>query len=187
MSIAVFGSAFDPPHLGHADVVAQLLARHKQVLLVPSAAHAFGKRMSPFEQRLELVRALVDEQFGDNPTVDVSAIESELLAQRPQRPVYSIDLLEALQQRMPGQALHLVLGPDNAAPDTFRRFHGWQEIEDRYAVDVVAERLPIHSSQVRKLCCTLGTNQEQLQALTGEAVGNMIIARNLYRASGSTM
>ncbi|HIB77351.1 MAG TPA: hypothetical protein EYO58_06995 [Flavobacteriales bacterium] len=42
--IAVFGSAFNPPHLGHMDVVRQCLSHVDQVLIVPSARHPFGKK-----------------------------------------------------------------------------------------------------------------------------------------------
>ena len=45
MNVAIFGSAFDPPTLGHADAVQFLLETKKfdQVWLVPSFRHAFAK------------------------------------------------------------------------------------------------------------------------------------------------
>ena len=36
LKIAVFGSAFNPPHMGHADVVTQALAHFDRVILVPN-------------------------------------------------------------------------------------------------------------------------------------------------------
>lgn len=42
--IAVMGSAFNPPSLGHKDVVEQALTQCDQVWLVPAFRHAWGKK-----------------------------------------------------------------------------------------------------------------------------------------------
>ncbi len=50
--IAIFGSAFNPPSLGHKSVI-ESLSHFDLVLLEPSIAHAWGKNM-------------LDYQFGAN-------------------------------------------------------------------------------------------------------------------------
>lgn len=178
----MFGSAFDPPHLGHADVVRQLLAGHDRVLMVPAAAHAFGKSMQPFAIRYTLLEALIDEQFADEPRVQHCPIEAELLASRPGHPVYSIELMQALERRFPRARLSLVLGPDNAAPETFQRFHRWRELA-AWPLCVVQERLPIRSSEIRaQLAANPPPTAESLRGLTGAAVAERLLALGLYRS-----
>ncbi len=59
MRIALFGGAFDPPHLGHvlAATWAASAAEVDEVWILPVAKHAYGKPMSPWAQRWELCRA----------------------------------------------------------------------------------------------------------------------------------
>ncbi|MDF4536048.1 nicotinate-nicotinamide nucleotide adenylyltransferase, partial [Vibrio parahaemolyticus] len=48
--IAVFGSAFNPPTLGHKSII-DSLGHFDLILLVPSIAHAWGKTMLDYELR----------------------------------------------------------------------------------------------------------------------------------------
>ena len=56
--IAVFGSAFNPPSLGHKSVI-DSLSHFDLVLLVPSISHAWGKQMLSYEIRCELIDAFI--------------------------------------------------------------------------------------------------------------------------------
>ncbi|MEF1220429.1 nicotinate-nicotinamide nucleotide adenylyltransferase, partial [Photobacterium damselae] len=46
--IAIFGSAFNPPTLGHLSVL-ERLSQFDKVLVLPSYAHAWGKVMLDYE------------------------------------------------------------------------------------------------------------------------------------------
>ena len=59
MKIAVFGSAFNPPSLGHKSVI-ERLSHFDKVLLVPSLSHAWGKEMLPFDTRIDMVLTFID-------------------------------------------------------------------------------------------------------------------------------
>jgi len=115
--IALFGGSFDPPHLGH--VLAACTARAKgaeAVWVLPSARHPYGKDLSPWDQRLTLCRAAfeplgswceVREDEQDNPGG------------------YTVDLVEALARRHPGNTWLLVGGTDTA-----RDLHRWHRGAD---------------------------------------------------------
>jgi len=103
--LAVFGGSFDPPHVAHLLAVSYVLATAEvtEVLVAPAFEHAFGKRLAPFAQRLELCRRC----FGDLERVTVSPLEAEL-----PRPNYTVRLLERLRADHPGRPLRLVIGSD---------------------------------------------------------------------------
>ena len=117
--IGIFGSAFDPPHQGHRDVLAQCIDRFQRIILIPSFSHAFGKQMTPYSQRLELLEAF-RQSSGFANKLSISTVEQDLA--QPDAPVYSWDLMEYLEGELQtwhsNVALTLIVGPDNAAPDT---------------------------------------------------------------------
>lgn len=41
--IAIIGSAFNPPHLGHKDIIEPSYKDYDEILLIPSYRHVFGK------------------------------------------------------------------------------------------------------------------------------------------------
>ena len=73
--IAIFGSAFNPPSLGHKSVI-DSLAHFDKILLVPSIAHAWGKEMLDFDTRCQLVNAFISDLSLDQ--VELSLIEKSL-------------------------------------------------------------------------------------------------------------
>ena len=155
-TIAVFGSAFNPAHCGHVDVVKQVAEIVDLVLLVPSYCHAFGKSMGPFNHRLTMAESMAQGLIL-SAKVRVSDIERRLsLANASDgatniglRPVYSYDVLCALEATYPGAKLMLTLGPDNADPAMWKRFYRSQEILDRWGVWVAQERVAVRSTQIR--------------------------------------
>lgn len=106
MNVAVFGGSFDPPHLSHLQVVRWLAKSDEfdMVLVVPCFSHAFDKGMAPFTERVAMCRLA----FGDiDARVRISLIESELPT-----PSFTVDTLEALQERNPDWRMRLVAGSD---------------------------------------------------------------------------
>ncbi len=121
MRVAVYGGSFDPPHVGHAMVASWLrwTDRADEVLLVPAAEHAFGKSMSPFEERLELCRAFAGSV---GPWVRVTDLEGGR-----EGPSYTIDTLRTLAERRPNDTLQLVIGADNYRARA--QWRDWASIE----------------------------------------------------------
>ncbi|MEE2757296.1 MAG: DUF2520 domain-containing protein [Myxococcota bacterium] len=107
--IAVYGGAFDPPHLAHLFTITYLLSRADVdlVWLVPTGQHVFGKKMAPLPVRTELLHAVIDAQ-GWSERVQVLDIESET-----DGPSRTFDTLSMLQNRYSEDRFHLVVGADN--------------------------------------------------------------------------
>jgi nicotinate-nucleotide adenylyltransferase len=165
-TIAVFGSAFDPPHKGHEDVIKQACEWADLVLVVPNYRHAFGKRMSPYAQRYEMAAALVTSM--NNHKVQISNIEQTLaLSGSEDLPIYTYDVLAALATQYQGAKLVFVVGPDNADPNTWRRFYKSEEILANWQIWAAVENIPVHSSNLRKKlkCGKLPTLDECPQAV----------------------
>ncbi|WP_053980081.1 adenylyltransferase/cytidyltransferase family protein [Marinagarivorans algicola] len=149
--IAVLGSAFNPPHMGHANVVEQALTLFDRVILVPSFAHAFGKKMAPFTLRLAMVEAL-RVYAGWGARVEVSDIEQKIAAQKPFGvPIYTFDVLEAIEVIEPRSTLTFVVGPDNAAAATWAKFYKSEDIDLRWGRWVAKEQKSIRSTAIRAI------------------------------------
>lgn len=105
--VGVLGGSFDPPHAGHVLLATYALsaAPLDAVLVVPAFAHAFGKRSSPFEDRLAMCRLAFTPL--DPARVHVSDIERTLPS-----PSFTYRTLEALEARYPEAALRLIVGSD---------------------------------------------------------------------------
>lgn len=145
---AVFGSAFNPPHGGHLDVIEQALAVFEQVILVPSYQHAFGKSMAPFELRVAMAQALIAEQAFSG-RVQVSDIEAHIAKRKPNQPIYTYDVLCEFEALHPDWALKFVVGPDNADPEVWQKFYQHQAIDKRWGRWHAKEQKPIRSTLLR--------------------------------------
>ena len=131
--IGVFGGTFDPPHLGHLALAER--ARDQlgleRVWFVPAAdpPHKRDRAKSPFARRLAMTKLAV----RGNPAFHVSDLESR----RP-GPSYTVETVRAIQRRLPGHELVLLLGADSL--NDLPTWHEPQEIE-RLARLAVAPRL----------------------------------------------
>lgn len=176
-TIAVYGGAFNPPHVGHAMVASwiKLTGQADEVWFVPSASHPFGKDMTPFEQRLEWCKALAREL---GPWAVVTAAESAL----PQ-PNYTINLLRYLQTTLPDDRFRFVMGVDNLLKRD--KWFGFDDIEREFApiyvdrggiehtLTLASPKFPdVSSSEVRR------------RLLAGESVAELVPACVLRQMSG---
>ncbi|WP_257264939.1 hypothetical protein [Endozoicomonas sp. ONNA2] len=182
-NLGVFGSAFDPPTLGHLDVLQQAATCHDCILLVPSAFHAFGKNPLPFGLRLQMLQCFVEEADVGCP-VEVCDLEAKLLEQNPGRPVYTYDLMAALTRKYRNKTtVSFIRGPDNARPETWSRFYKSQEIEKKWPIFTAIERVAIRSSEVRSILESAKIADDLQQGLNMllPSVQAFIINNNLYQ------
>ncbi len=140
--IAVFGSAFNPPSLGHKSVI-ESLSHFDKVLLLPSIAHAWGKEMLDYPVRCELVDAFISDM--DLANVERSTIEEQL--HQPGQSVTTFAVLEALEAKYPQSELTFVMGPDNL--NNFAKFYKSQEILSRWSVMACPEKIKVRSTDIR--------------------------------------
>lgn len=151
MKIGVFGSAFDPPHLGHADVINQALTVFDKVVIVPSYQHPFGKVMAPFKLRVDMAKAMC--LTLDHPKrVVISKVEEVIYKEMIQkRAIYTFDVLLELSKRFTSDSLTFVAGPDNLAPEVWGRFYRVDDIIKNWGIWGAQERLECRSSSIRPL------------------------------------
>ena len=159
----MFGGTFDPPHIGHLVIAADV--RHElgldRVLMIPAGEpwqKVDGGDVSPPSARLAMIEAAV----GDVEGLEVSRIEVDRSG-----PTYTVDTLQELASAHPGAELFLILGADAAAGlDTW---HEWQRLPELCRLVVVdrpgesgpvpaafdplrvsAPRLDISSTEIRR-------------------------------------
>lgn len=186
--IGVFGSSFNPPTLGHQDVILQAAACFDEILLIPSVAHAFQKQMIELPHRINMLRLLIESERYPVP-VKIFNIEASIQHRSDQdKPIYTFDMMSELVDfyqtlRQPVE-LHFILGPDNAKPEVWRNFYRFQEIEEQWPLFIAKERLPVHSTAVRGVIQSeTDTNKlaKQLTPLVGEHIARHIIHYQLYK------
>ena len=182
--IGVLGSAFDPPTCGHLDVLKQASHFYDNILLVPSAAHAFSKKMQPFNDRLEMLNVFLKDALLESCHLEVCDLEYHLLKDKPDHPVYTFDLLTALEHHYgSGVELGFIRGPDNANAQVWQRFYKSDEIEKRWSIFTAQERIRARSSQVRQSIAESGVDEpgnKDLQALLTPSVYQFIQQTGLY-------
>ncbi|CAN5831047.1 nicotinate-nucleotide adenylyltransferase [soil metagenome] len=119
-SIGVFGGTFDPPHLGHLIVAADVCVALEldRLLFIPAAVppHKLAQVEATAEQRLEMVRAAVR---GD------ARFEVDDLELRRPGPSFTVDTLHTLRTRFPESRLYFLIGAD-----ALREIHSWREPEE---------------------------------------------------------
>jgi nicotinate-nucleotide adenylyltransferase len=178
---ALFGGSFDPPHFGHQLLIHYLLESGlvDEVRVVPCNDHPFGKRLSPFFERVTWCEALV-APFGSRAVVD--PVEAELPI-----PSYSFQTAEALAQRFPDDELRWVVGSDAVAH--LDRWIEWHRLVAVAPLIVVgrqghadqSEQLPlamprVSSSEIRKKLergdCINGWVPKDVQAAIAKSAAN---------------
>ena len=66
--ITLFGSSFNPPHIGHALVIQDFLSQGltDELWLLPTNIHSFGKDLAPTNHRLEMTKLFL-KSLTSNP------------------------------------------------------------------------------------------------------------------------
>ncbi|MGF1687282.1 nicotinate-nicotinamide nucleotide adenylyltransferase [Photobacterium japonica] len=162
-SIAVFGSAFNPPSIGHQSVL-ERLSHFDKVLLVPSFRHAWGKQMLDYSSRCELVSAFIEDI--QLPNVTLSRVEEDIAVGTEAITTFAV--LEALQRADPEANLTFVVGPDNFM--NFSKFYQSEAIMARWQVLACPETVHVRSSDIREHII----NSRTVSHLTTEKVAKML-------------
>ncbi len=130
-SVAILGGSFNPPHVAHLMAAYWTLATQdvREVWLLPSYRHPFGKELAPFEDRVRMCELAARELRG----VAVCAAEGELaddpLVGKTAR------TLEHLVAKHPDHDFALVVGAD-VLPDT-TKWYRWDRVQALARVIVV--------------------------------------------------
>lgn len=147
--VLVFGGSFDPVHLGHLRAAAAVKRRLRldEVLFIPCARSAYGKRLMPGSARLKMLRLALRGKPG------FRVLDVELKRGGVSRTVVT---LRALRKRRPRDHFYLLLGLDQA-----RRVGKWK---DWAGIQALADVLWIRRPGYKNV----------LPCLAGRPVGRLI-------------
>lgn len=173
--IAVFGSAFNPPSLGHKSVI-DSLAHFDRILLVPSIAHAWGKEMLNFEVRCQLVDAFIEDLKLNN--VELSVVEKKL--HQPGESVTTYAVLNEIKEMHSTADITFVIGPDNFFK--FASFYKADDIVQEWSVMACPEKVKIRSTDIRNAIA----NGQEIKDLTTPSVTNILQGDGLYKIMPTT-
>ena len=126
--IAIYGGTFDPIHLGHLHVIAEVLKRDiaDRILLVPAGQPRLRSQepvASGADRRAMCQAALKDLAPEIAARTEVNPIE--ILRSGPS---YSIDTVEAVAQTYPEDQILMILGTD--AFSKLEDWHRSKELQD---------------------------------------------------------
>jgi nicotinate-nucleotide adenylyltransferase len=183
MKIALYGGAFDPPHVCHLLAAAYVLATRSvdELWLVPTFTHPLGKITCQYEDRVAMCEQLVEEL---GPRAKVSRAEAELASGHGK----TLFLLRHLRAQHPDDSFVLVIGADNYRDR--KLWFGFDEIERLAEIAIVgragAPELPesivlpdVSSTEIRRRLAA----GEPVQHLMPRAVVEYVQRRGLYRSA----
>lgn len=130
VKVAVVGGAFDPPHKGHigvAQIVLNATNAFDEVWLMPCFKHMYGKKMSPYEDRLAMCR----EAAKTDLRIRVSDFERDLSGESYHLVQKLVDIYHDEYE------FSLVIGLDNA--NSFEKWVNSEHLE-RLVRFVVVQR-----------------------------------------------
>ena len=117
LRVGIFGGTFDPPHVGHVIVAAEVVeaVQLDRLLWVPAAVppHKAGRRITRGGVRRRLVAAAIE----DDPRFELCDLELKRGGMS-----YTVDTLREIKARHPEWSLSLVMGTD-----LFTGFRRWKE------------------------------------------------------------
>ena len=97
--IGLLGGSFNPPHIGHLLMAAAVYATEEidHLWVLPTADHAFGKKLAPFQDRVRMCHLAFRHLAGGAAVLD---LESRL-PRDAGTPSYTVDTLRALKALRP--------------------------------------------------------------------------------------
>lgn len=129
--VAIFGGAFDPPHLGHKKVVTYLMnnVHMDEVLIMPCGVHKLkGEINTDTKYRLEMTRLAFSNIDGVNIStedIDISNSDEDVEGKGS-----TFNLLCGLEENYHKSGvdveLYFVIGQDNA--DSIDKWYNWEKL-----------------------------------------------------------
>ena len=117
MKIGILGGTFDPPHVGHLIVASQIKERMKfdQLWLMPVASHAFDKKLSAAEHRLEMANIVsFDSIIASNYEIKLGGVSS------------TYHTMKYLRNERPDDTFYFCMGSDLLTD--FHKWNDWQDL-----------------------------------------------------------
>ena len=126
MKIGIFGGSFDPIHIGHA-----IIAQH---IISSGAVDRLWFMVSPVNPlKVDKERQVADTdrlRMVEMVSRPMEGVETSAFEFTMSRPSYTIDTLNALQEKFPDDEFYLVIGADNWT--MFGKWRNSTEILEKY-------------------------------------------------------
>lgn len=128
MKIGIFGGSFDPIHTGHA-----IIAQH---VITSGVVDQLWLMVSPVNPlKADKVRQVSDAdrlRMAEMVSRPMEGVETSAFEFSMPKPSYTIDTLNALQEKFPDDEFYLVIGADNW--EVFGKWRNSDEILAKYHV-----------------------------------------------------
>lgn len=121
MNIAVFGGSFDPPHIGHEEIIKESLKKLDidTLFVVPTFLNPFKETfVAPAKKRFEWVEKLI------LPYPKAKTLKYEI---EQNRPVPTIETIKYLKKTYDLDKIYLIIGADNVP--TLHKWKAYKELE----------------------------------------------------------
>ena len=177
--VGIYGGTFDPIHLGHLHVIAQLIEKNlvDQLLVIPAGQPLLRENApiaTPQQRRTMCQLAISDLPAHIAAKVQVNPIEILRMG-----PSYAIDTVEAVAQNYPDDTLVLIVGQDAA-----EKLDQWHRIDElRKMVEFLIIGRPGFVGEgvdIGALDVAATTIRQGLSADVSSSVATFIRENNLY-------
>lgn len=132
-NVALFGGAFDPPHIGHVATIRAALctAGISEVWIVPSSDTRYDKKLyAGATHRLAMARLMVQECFSGEP-VSVIALEAQGLL----KDSATIELVDFLKSQHQDTSFSIIIGSDNL--EGVEKWREWKRLQEEATLFVM--------------------------------------------------
>ncbi len=177
--VGIYGGTFDPIHLGHLHVIAQLFEKNlvDELLVIPAGEpllreHAPQASGAQRRRMCELAIATLAPEIGKK----ISVNPIEVLREGPS---YAIDTVEAVSHSHPGDQIFLIMGAD-----AFAKLDQWHRSDDlKKMVSIICidrPGYPSHGIDIAALEVAATTIRQGSSAEVTENVAAFIRENALY-------
>ena len=119
MKLIFFGGCFDPPHMGHYEIIRKCVKKCHQFIIMPTLNSPLKNKTSSTAPHhiLQMLKLLVHD-------ID-STIEIDEYDFYRSGPSYTVDTIRYLQQKYPESSISMVVGADQ-----LMKFKQWKEYNE---------------------------------------------------------
>ena len=185
MKLYFYGGSFDPPHLGHKQIINYFSKKSDKLLVVPTHTSPL-KSIAPakYSDRVKMLELML----GKNISGNISIVDYELQSKTP----YTVDLVKLLKLRFPLSEINMIIGCDQF--NNIKKWKNYDYIIENIKISVVSRpnfklksdfcidnyieeiSIDISSSFIRKNITSLDMIAHKID----QNVMNYIISNKLY-------
>jgi len=122
--VAIYGGAFDPPHLGHMQVAHLATDYVDEVWVMPCFSHMHNKKMTPDQHRVIMCANMIEELMASKGLTS-KVVLSTFETQNELCGGTYLTMLK-LKEEFPNDEFLILIGQDNA--ETINTWRNWEKL-----------------------------------------------------------